>query len=218
MDYFSTAYKEAKLLSHDLSEKILGVTWQKHILKTKVLTWPSLPSIYTILMQSQLCWADHIVHMKNRRLLKKLLYGKQSQNKRSQGGKKMCFKDTLEFSMKSFSVTPNCLEYLVQDRDKSRKAVRCGAKVCEARRNATTELHRKLRKGAAIYVTAATIPCSHCPTLFRTKIGLINPNPAERHNLLCCLIHLAPISCGPHRAHIRLASTSSKSRLSLSGV
>ena len=33
----------------------------------------------------------------------------------------------------------------------------------------------------------------------------------ERHNLLCCLIHLAPISNGHHRAQVRLASASSKS-------
>ena len=36
----------------------------------------------------------------------------------------------------------------------------------------------------------------------------------ERHNLLCCLIHLAPISSGPHRAQVRIASASSKSRSS----
>ena len=32
----------------------------------------------------------------------------------------------------------------------------------------------------------------------------------ERHNLLCCLIHLAPNLSGPHRAHVRLAPASSK--------
>ena len=32
----------------------------------------------------------------------------------------------------------------------------------------------------------------------------------ERHNLLCCLIHLAPNSSGPHRAQGGLAPASSK--------
>ena len=32
----------------------------------------------------------------------------------------------------------------------------------------------------------------------------------ERHNLLCCLIYLAPSSSGPHQAHVRLAPASSK--------
>ena len=41
-------------------------------------------------------------------------------------------------------------------------------KVCEARRNATIELCRKLRK------STATILCSHCPRLFCAQIGLIS--------------------------------------------
>ena len=37
----------------------------------------------------------------------------------------------------------------------------------------------------------------------------------ERHNLLCCLIHLAPNSSGPHRAQTRLAPASSKKSILL---
>ena len=81
---------------------------QKTHLNTKVLTRASLPSIYTILMQSQLHWASHVVHMKGHHLLKKLLNGKLSQSKRSQGGQKKCLKDTLKVSLKSFGITPNC--------------------------------------------------------------------------------------------------------------
>ena len=40
--------------------KILCITWQKHIPDTKVLTQASHSNIYTILMQSQLCWAGHV--------------------------------------------------------------------------------------------------------------------------------------------------------------
>ena len=42
----------------------------------------------------------------------KLLNGKLSQGKHSQGGQTKRFKDTLKVSMKSFGITPNCLEYL----------------------------------------------------------------------------------------------------------
>ena len=45
--------------------KILSITWQKNILDTEVFTHASLPSIYTILMQSQLFHADHVVCMKD---------------------------------------------------------------------------------------------------------------------------------------------------------
>ena len=47
----------------------MGTTFQQHIKKlkhfhmTKVLTQASLPSIYTILMQSQLHWAGHVVYL-----------------------------------------------------------------------------------------------------------------------------------------------------------
>ena len=100
--------------------KILGITWQKHIPDTEVLIRASFPSIYTILMQSQLHWAGHVVRMKDYHLPRKLLYGELSQGKRSQGGQKKRFKDTLKVSMKAFDIDPNYLEYLALDRDKWR--------------------------------------------------------------------------------------------------
>ena len=119
-------------------------------------------------MQSQLHWAGHVVHMKDHCLLKKLVYSELFQGKYSH------FKHTLKLCMKSFSITPNCQEYLAQERDKWCEVVKCGAKVCEVRRNAASELRRKLRKGTATSATTATIPCSHCPRLFHTQIGLIS--------------------------------------------
>ena len=84
--------------------------------------------------------------MKDHCLSKKLLYIELSQGKRSQEGQKKHFKDTLKVSMKSFGIAPNCLEYLVQDRQKWHKVIKHGAKACETRRNAVTELHRNLEK------------------------------------------------------------------------
>ena len=78
--------------------KILGIIWQKHIPNTEVLNRVSLPSIYTILMKSQLRWAGHFIRMKDHRLPKKLLYDELSWGKRSQGGQKKRFKDTLKVS------------------------------------------------------------------------------------------------------------------------
>ena len=84
------------------------------------------------------------------------------------------FQRHTEVSMKSFGITSNCLEYLAQNRDKWCEVVKCGAKVCETRRDVATELHRKLRKGTATSAIAATYPCSHCPRLFYAQICLIS--------------------------------------------
>ena len=84
------------------------------------------------------------------------------------------FKYTLKVSMKSFGITPNSLEYLVQDRDKGQEVFKYGVKICETRRNAATELRRKLRKGRDTSATAGTIPCSHYQRFFGAQIGLIS--------------------------------------------
>ena len=63
-------------------------------------------------------------------LPKKFHYGELSQNKRSLGGlEKKRFKDTLKVSLKYFGITPNCLEYLAQDRGK------CGVKFSNVDQN-----------------------------------------------------------------------------------
>ena len=135
-------------------KKILDITWQKHIPDTKVLTRTSLPCIYTILMQSQLCWTSHVVHMKDPHLPNKLIFGELFQGKHSKDARKSASK-THWISLKSFRITFNCLEYLSQDRDKWCEVIKHGVKVCETRSNAVTELHRRLRKGT---VTSTTAP------------------------------------------------------------
>ena len=61
--------------------KLLGIKWQDKIPDTEVLRCTSLPSIYTILMQSQLCWAGHVVCMPDHWLPKRLFYGELQQGK-----------------------------------------------------------------------------------------------------------------------------------------
>ena len=39
---------------------ILGIKWQDHVLNKEVLRRASLPSIESILLQVQLCWASYI--------------------------------------------------------------------------------------------------------------------------------------------------------------
>ena len=101
--------------------KILSITWQKHIPGHRILTRVSLLSIY------KPSWCSHsfigpvmLSAWDVTALRKKLPDGEQSLGKRSKGGQK---------KVKSFSIAPNCLEYLAHDRDKWREVVKHSAKV-----------------------------------------------------------------------------------------
>ena len=170
--------RHAKKLNHFHTthlRKLLDVKWQDRIPDTEVLARADLPSIYTILMQSQLRWAGHVVRMSDDRLPKKLLFGELQHGKRSQGGQKKCFRHTLKASLKAFNVDHNTWEQSAQDRGKWRSSVHQGAKACEENRTTVAETRRHARKSrAANPATAATIPCPHCPRLFRARIGLIS--------------------------------------------
>ncbi len=72
-----TVYKRhAKKLGHFhiiCLRKLLGIKWQDKIPDTVVLARANVPSIHTTLMQTQLRWAGHVVHMPDHRLPEKLL-------------------------------------------------------------------------------------------------------------------------------------------------
>ena len=58
--------RHAKKLNHfhtTCLRKLLNIKWQDRIPDTEVLAQADLPSIYTILMQSQLRWAGHVARM-----------------------------------------------------------------------------------------------------------------------------------------------------------
>ena len=158
---------------YDDLRKILGIKWQDKIPDTEVFTRANLPSIHTILMHYQLRWSGHVIRMADHRIPKKLLYGELQVGKRSHGGQKKRFKDTLKNSMKSFNIRPDSLETTAMDRSVWRSAVRKGAKSCEARRKSTAEERRRARKDNANNpADTPTIPCPHCQRLFRGQIGL----------------------------------------------
>lgn len=161
--------------------KLLRVKWQHKVPDTDILEQSGMPSVFTMLRQSQLRWAGHITRMPDERLPKRVFYGELQHGARSQGGQKKRFKDTLKASLKDFGIDHNSWETLAQDRPTWRGALRKGAATYEAQRITTAKNKRTTRKSGAGGATinpplhAATgLSCPHCLKSFRAKIGLIS--------------------------------------------
>ena len=150
--------------------RILGIKWQDRIPDTEVLEKAGLPSIFTLLMQTQLRWAGHVARMEDNRLPKQLLFGELTEGKRKACGPKKRFKDTLKSSLKAFDVQTSSWEQTALDRPTWRQTLYKGAKRLEDKRQESAINRRQARKQAT--PTEATIPCPHCPRLFRARIGL----------------------------------------------
>jgi hypothetical protein len=171
--------RHARKLNHfhtTCLRKLLNIKWQDKIPDTEVLSQAGLPSIYTILMQFQLRWAGHVARMPDHRLPKRLFYGELQQGKRSHGGQKKRFKDTLKTSLKAFGITPDTWEQTAQDRIEWRSSLYKGSVASEADRTAAAEQRRQARKVRASdpAPNAVAIPCPHCQRTFRAQIGLIS--------------------------------------------
>ena len=153
--------------------KLLGIKWQDKIPDTEVLARAGLPSIHTLLKKSQLRWAGHVARMPDNRLPKKLLFGELQHGKRSLGGPKKCYKDTLKGSLKSFNLNPDTWELAAQNRNEWRASLHNGAITHEKDRTITVEKRRQARKSNADRCSSpASIPCPKCTRTFRAQIGL----------------------------------------------
>ena len=87
--------------------------------------------------------------MHEERLPKKILYGEQEMGKRSHGGQKKRYKDTLKASLKAFNIQTESWEQTAQDRAKWRGLIRRGASAYEAKRIRKAEQKRAQRKARA---------------------------------------------------------------------
>ena len=171
--------RHAKKLNHfhtTCLRKPLNIKWQDRNPDTEVLAQADLPSIYTILKQSQLCWAGNVARMPDHRLPKRLFYGELQQGKRSHGGQKKRFKDTLKTSLKAFAITPDSWEQTAMDRAKWHSSVHKGSKICEANRTAAAEQRRQARKARAsnLQDDVPLVLCPNCQRTFRARIGLVS--------------------------------------------
>ena len=160
--------------------RILGIKWQDRVPDTEVFEKAGLPSIHTILVQTQLRWAGHVARMEDQRLPKQLLFGELTDGKRKACGPKKRFKDTLKSSLKAFDIQTSSWELTAQDRPSWRQRLYKGAKRLEDQRQESAITRRQARKQAT--PSDATIPCPHCHRLFRARIGLNSHLRTHRPN------------------------------------
>lgn len=76
--------------------KIVTIKWQGRVSNLEVLQRCGLSSIKSLLIQSQLRWKGHVVHMTNAKIPKMLLYGQLKEGQRDLGRPRKRFKDALE--------------------------------------------------------------------------------------------------------------------------
>ena len=91
--------RHAKKLNHfhlSCLRKLLKIRWQDKIPDTEVLKKAKMQSVQSLLSLAQLRWTGHVTRMPDERLPKKVLYGELQEGKRSQGGQKKRYKDTLK--------------------------------------------------------------------------------------------------------------------------
>ena len=140
---------------------------------------------YSIEAWTQLRWTGHVTTMPDERLPKKVLYGEPQEGKRSQGGQKKRYKDTLKASLKDFNIPTESWEQAAQDRTKWRCLIKKGASQFEAKRICEAERKRKERKaiakGPSSDSAQSEFTCSICNRQFRAKIGLYSNQRAHKH-------------------------------------
>ena len=99
--------RHAKWLNHfhtSCLRKLLKIKWQDRFPDTEVLKRGGMQSVHTLLKLAQLRWTGHVARMPDERLPKKILYGELQVGKRSHGGQKKRYKDTLKASLKDFNI------------------------------------------------------------------------------------------------------------------
>ena len=173
--------RHVKRLNHfhaSCLRKLLKIKWQDRVPNTEVLKRAGMQSVHTLLKLAQLRWIGHVTRMPEERLPKKILYGELEMGKRSHGGQKKQYKDTLKAFLKDFNIPTELWEQIAQDRAKWRGLIRRGASEYEAKRSSEAEQKRAQcrarAKASPTELSCSDLYCSICNRQFRARIGLIS--------------------------------------------
>ena len=180
--------RHAKKLNHfhqRCLKKLLKIRWHDKIADTEVLKKAKMQSVHTLLKLAQLRWTGHVTRMSDEWLPKKVLYGELQEGKRSQGGQKKHYKDTLKASLKDFNIPTESWERAAQERTKWHCLINKGPSQFEAKRIYEAERKRKERKarakGPSSDSAQSAFTCSICNRQFRAKFGLYNHQRTHKH-------------------------------------
>ena len=144
-----------------------------------------MQSVHILLKLAQLRWTGHVTRMPDERLPMKDLYGELQEGKRSQGGQKKRYKDTIKASLKDFNIPTRVLGTGCSGSNKVAFLINKGASQFEAKRICEAERKRKKRKARAKGPSSDTaqseFTCSICNRQFRDKIGLYSHQRTHKH-------------------------------------
>ena len=104
-----------------------------------------MQSVHTLLKLAQLRWVgiSHVTRMPDEWLPKKVFSGQLQEGKRSQGGQKKRYKDTLKSSLKDINIPTESWEQAAQDGTKWHCLINKGAAQFESKRICEAERKRK---------------------------------------------------------------------------
>src|SRR3989441_12821438 len=163
---------------------ILKIKWQDKISNIEVLERSRRSSIEAMIISAQLRWVGHVVRMADDRISKQLLYGELAQEKRSHGGQKKRFKDTLKHNVIKCNIDSSSFEALAADIPMWRGSVKSGTMLFERNRCDEAISKRLIRKqNRSQMVTMASLSdfaCMHCGKDCHSRIGLFSHSRIHR--------------------------------------
>ena len=157
---------------------IMKIKWQDKISNIEVLERSRCSSIEAMMISAQLRWVGHVVRMADDRIPKQLLYGELAQGKRSRGGQRKRYKDSLKHNVIKCNLDPNTLEAMAVDRAGWRGTVKSSIVLFERKRRDEAISKRLIKKQnqsqTASMPSSSNFVCLQCAKDCHSRIGLLS--------------------------------------------